>query len=334
MELIARYGGLPETLSVFAETAPMQRLLDVGMHCGCEYTACPLYTGKQPYSRYLHSLGAAAIVWHFTKDEAQSLSALFHDIATPVFAHVVDFLNGDHLAQESTEAPTHEILTNDAALQAGLRALGLQTRDVDDYHRYPIADNDSPQLSSDRLEYTLGNAYRVFGASLDEISAVYENLTVLESEHGLPELSFRDLAAAQVFSKWSLQQSHWFVSDDDRFFMQALSDLLRLALQEGVIARDDSWRTEPEVIVKLEADARMDAYWRSYRITGTVPANAAEGYHAVKIRAKKRCIDPLVRTGSGAKRLTELDADFAAQLRAFLQDEFDRYVWARFNLQS
>ena len=270
MEIIARYGGLPAKLLAFAETAPMQRLRQVGMHCGCEYTACPLYKGKPAYSRYLHSLGAAAIVWRFTKDEAQSLSALFHDIATPVFAHVVDFLNGDHLAQESTEAPTHDILTNDAKLQAGLRALGLKTQDVDDYHRYPIADNDSPRLSSDRLEYTLGNAYRVFGASLDEISAVYENLTVLESEHGLPELSFRDLAAAQVFSKWSLQQSHWFVSDDDRFFMQALSDLLRLALQEGVLSRDDLWRTEPEVIAKLEP--LPPHHWHLFR------SNAARGY--------------------------------------------------------
>ena len=214
--------------------------------------------------------------------------------------------------------------------------MGLKTQDVDDYHRYPIADNDSPRLSSDRLEYTLGNAYRVFGASLDEISAVYENLTVLESEDGQPELSFRDLTAAQVFSKWSLQQSHWFVSDDDRFFMQALSDLLRLALQEGVLSRDDLWRTEPEVIAKLEADPCMKAYWSRYRrITGTCSGQMPpEDTYAVKIRAKKRCIDPLVRTDSGAKRLTELDESFAAQLRAFLQDEFDRYVWARFDLQS
>ena len=336
MELIARYGGLPAKLLAFAETAPMQRLRQVGMHCGCEYTACPLYKGKPAYSRYLHSLGAAAIVWHFTKDEAQSLSALFHDIATPVFAHVVDFLNGDHLRQESTEAATHEILANNREIQARLSALGLQTQDVDDYHRYPIADNDSPRLSSDRLEYTLGNAYRVFGASLDEISAVYENLTVLESEDGQPELSFRDLTAAQVFSKWSLQQSHWFVSDDDRFFMQALSDLLRLALQKGVIARDDLWRTEPEVIAKLEADPCMDAYWRSYRrITGTCSGQTPpKDTYAVKIRAKKRCIDPLVRTNRGAKRLTDLDADFGAQLRAFLRDDFDRYIWAGFDLQT
>ena len=118
--------------------------------------------------------------------------------------------------------------------------------------------------------------------------------------------------------------------------MQALSDLLRLALQEGVIARDDLWRTEPEVIAKLEADARMGTYWRNYRrIAGTCSGQTPpEDTYAVRIRAKKRCIDPLVRTDSGAKRLTELDANFAAQLRAFLQDEFDRYVWARFDLQS
>ena len=54
----------------------------------------------------------------------------------------------------------------------------------------------------------------------------------------------------------------------------------------------------------------------------------------MKIRAKKRCIDPLVRTNRGAKRLTDLDADFAAQLQAFLRDDFDRYIWAGFDLQT
>ena len=33
------------------------------------------------------------------------------------------------------------------------------TEDVADYHRYPIADNDSPRLAADRLEYTLGNLF-------------------------------------------------------------------------------------------------------------------------------------------------------------------------------
>ena len=332
MELLECYGGLPEALLPFCEAAPVKRLQFVGMNCGCEYTACPLYRTAQPYSRYLHSLGAAAIVWHFTKDTAQSLSALFHDIATPVFAHVVDFLNGDHLTQESTEAPTHEILAGDKEIQFLLAGLGCTTADVDDYHRYPIADNDSPRLSSDRLEYTLGNAHRIFGVPRSEISTVYDNLAVCEAEDGAPELAFRDLEAAQIFSGWALRQSYWFVSDDDRFFMQALADLLRFAIQKGALDKKALWKTEPEVIAKLERSEVCRGYWRMFRrIAGTCSGKTPpEGVYAVRVAAKKRHINPLVQTGGGAKRQTELDAGFAKQLRDFLQDDFGRFVWARF----
>ena len=34
---------LPPKLLAMAETPVMQRLLRVGMHCGCEYTAYPIY---------------------------------------------------------------------------------------------------------------------------------------------------------------------------------------------------------------------------------------------------------------------------------------------------
>ena len=307
MELIARYGALPQALLAFAQTQPMRRLQSVGMNCGCEYTACPIYKARPQYTRYQHSLGAAAIVWHFTQDAAQSLSALFHDIATPVFAHVVDFLNGDHLVQESTEAPTHAILAGDEQIQALLRALRLTTADVDDYHRYPIADNDSPRLSSDRLEYTLGNAYRMFDVGLDEISAVYDNLCIARAEDGAPELSFRDLDAAQA-------------------------DLLRFAIRMGVLTRGELWKTEPEIIAKLESRDETRAYWHQYRkIAGTHAGKTPpDGVYAVRVRAKKRHINPLVLTQKGPRRQAALDAGFAAQLQEFLRDDFDRFVWAEF----
>ena len=104
---------LPPELLAMAETPVMQRLLRVGMHCGCEYTVYPIYRDAvAPYSRYTHSLGTAAIVWHFTHDLKQSIAGLLHDIATPAFAHVVDFLNGDHMRQESTESRTRMMIAS------------------------------------------------------------------------------------------------------------------------------------------------------------------------------------------------------------------------------
>ena len=171
-----------------------------------------------------------------------------------------------------------------------------------------------------------------YSAPPGEISAVYGNLFAAEAEDGLCELSFRDLEAAQTFSRWSLRQSQWFVSDDDRFFMQALADLLRFAIRTGAITKDDLLLTEPSVLAKLTADPVCARYWAQYRrITGTCAGKTPpEHTYAVRVRAKKRHINPLVQTHSGMKRQTELDEGFAAQLRAFLQDDFDRFVWASF----
>ena len=90
---------IPEFLVQFANTPAMLRLKQVGMHCGCEYTCFPIFKHLERYSRYDHSIGVALIIYHFTKDIKQSLAGLFHDIATPSFSHVIDFLNNDHLTQ-------------------------------------------------------------------------------------------------------------------------------------------------------------------------------------------------------------------------------------------
>ena len=131
---------IPEFLRRLAETPPMARLRQVGMNCGCEYTSFPHFAGWAPYSRFDHSVGVGLIVWHFTGDLRQSAAGLLHDAATPAFAHVVDFLHGDHLHQESTEARTAELIETSPELQALLKEYGLTTEDVADYHRYPIAD--------------------------------------------------------------------------------------------------------------------------------------------------------------------------------------------------
>lgn len=324
---------LPPELLAMAETPVMQRLLRVGMHCGCEYTAYPIYRDAvAPYSRYTHSLGTAAIVWHFTHDLKQSVAGLLHDIATPAFAHVVDFLNGDHMRQESTESRTRMMIASSPELMALLNKSGLTLDDVDDYHRYPIADNDSPRLSADRLEYTLGNAHLVFHCPKAELKRIFDDIFVGQNEDSEDELCFAHAEIADIFTQLSLRQSEWFVSDDDRFSMQALADLLREAQQRSVLTVDDLYLDEPHVIALLRSDPVLAAHWQDYRrITGTQSgAEKPEGTYAVKVGAKKRSIDPLVQTSDGLRRFTTVNADYAAKLAAFRADDFDRWVWAKY----
>lgn len=222
---------LPEFLREAAGVPALQRLRGVGMHCGCQYTDFPRFRGLVPYSRFDHSLGVARILWDFTCDPVQALAGLLHDAATPVFSHVVDFLNGDHLTQESTEEGLHTIIKKDTALLAVLEKYGISPEAVRDCSRYPLADCPSPRLCADRLEYTLANA--VHYGFLPGVQALYDDLVVQENEFGTPELQFTTPARALEFAQAALACGKVYVCDEDRYAMERLSRLLRKALEAG-----------------------------------------------------------------------------------------------------
>ena len=137
---------IPEFLEEYIETKPMQKQAGISVSCGTFYSK--LFPDiKLWYSSLDHSVAVSLIIWNFTKDKKQTLSGLFHDIATPIFK----------------------------------------------YHMYPIADNDTPQLSSDRLEYTLSNGLGVKKEiwNLDEIKEIYQNIEIQKNEEGIEELDLK-----------------------------------------------------------------------------------------------------------------------------------------------
>ncbi|MCR5663597.1 MAG: hypothetical protein K6G17_01815 [Oscillospiraceae bacterium] len=324
-ELLNLYhAGQPAFLTPFLETPELLRLRGVGMNCGCEYTAFPRFCRLPRYSRFSHSLGAALIVWHFTGDKAQTLSALFHDLATPVFAHVVDFLRGDYLRQEATEARTEEILRGSAEIGRLLEELAIPVEAVTDYHRYPVADNDAPRLSSDRLEYTMGNALGFGFASMQELAAWYGELRVAAAPDGQIELGFGDARAALGFARTALRCSRVYVSDEDRYAMQMLSELLAEALRRGVIDEGDLYATEAALIEKLERDESLLRVWRGFRALRRMRSDeAAPPEKRRVIPAKKRFIDPLV---VGCGRASALDKGFRRELERFLSEPQDGWL--------
>lgn len=92
---------IPDFLYDYINTKPMQRIGKIGCGCGTDYTK--IFNNKFFYSNLDHSIGVALIIWNFTKNKKQTIAGLFHDISTPVFKHCIDFMNGDHETQESTE---------------------------------------------------------------------------------------------------------------------------------------------------------------------------------------------------------------------------------------
>jgi len=309
----------------------MQRLADVGMHCGTEYSNIPIYKdAKLPYSRLTHSIGVASIVWHFTGDIRQAVAGMLHDISTPVFAHTIDFMNNDHISQESTEDKTRWFIENSKSIMGLLDENGIGVDDICDYHKYPVADNKTPMLSADRLEYTLGNAHMVYNIELSQIKDVYDDLHVMKNEHGIDELCFRSISKAQKFTHISLRNSHFYVSKEDRFLMQYLAEIIRSAIGLGVVTHDDLYTTESDVIEKLNKSPKFSSLWGEYTAISAV-ATSCDKLHdkfCVNVSAKKRYINPLAITASGVKRISEIDTGIKQEIDEFLDLDFNHWIYA------
>ncbi len=170
---------IPAFLLDYVNTVEMQKQKEISVTCGTFYSN--LYSDRIWYSSLDHSVAVALIVWHFTKNKKQTLAGLFHDIATPVFKYCIDFMNGDYETQESTEELTTQIIMQSKEIMSLLKRDGIQVEEIDNYHKYPIADNDAPRLASDRLEYTFSNGFGVTQKfwNLDEIKEIYSNIQIL-----------------------------------------------------------------------------------------------------------------------------------------------------------
>lgn len=280
----------PIFIDPYLASKSMQRLKGVDMNCGLQFTSHPDFSSYGPYSRYEHSFGVACIIWYFTHDKKQTLAGLFHDISTRAFSHVIDFVRKDYLVQESTEDNTRQFILQDTVIMNQLLCDGISVDEVSDYHVYPIADNDAPRLSADRLEYTLGNLLNYRKCTIEEIEKYYKDLTVGVSEDGKQEIMFQNPDIAEEFAFGALSCGMIYSCDFDRYGMEKLAKILRKGLKDKTLTESDLYLSEIEVVNKLSHSDlcnTWDEYTRLYDV-------AKDPFGDIMVNAKKRYIDPYV----------------------------------------
>lgn len=300
----------------------------ISVTCGTIYS--DLFPSKFFFSSLDHSISVALICWHFTHDKKITLSGLFHDIATPVFKHSIDFFNGDYINQESTEDLTTEIIKNSKQIMDLLNRDNIKLEEVSDYHIYPIADNDTPKLSSDRLEYTLSNALLTYElAELDQIKEIYQDIEIESNEDGIIELGFKTKKIARKFVRIMSNLSIIYMEHKTRYSMQFLADIIKKLSEENLIALDDLYnKKELEIIEIIENSKYKEVFniWKKAKKV-KVAEEKPLGLYYVNHGAKIRYIDPLVR----GQRISSICKIANKNINKALFYDMNKYVYLDFN---
>ncbi len=323
---------IPAFLYDYIDTKEMQKQGGISTSCGTIYSKL---FNQMWYSSLDHSVGVALIVWNFTKNKKQTLAGLFHDIATPVFKHSIDFMNGDYEKQESTERLTANMIRDSKEIMELLNRDGIKVEEVVDYHMYSIADNDTPRLSADRLEYTLSNGLGVTEKiwDLGIIKEIYEDIKVLKNENDIDEIGFKNKELAEKFVHGASQLSALYRRNKVKFSMQFLADTMEKMSEEDLISMCDLYKfTEKEIIEKIE-NSRYSKTFKAWRNATSINESdeKPEGKYSVSVKSKIRYIVPLVKEENKCIRINEISNIAKQDIDRALNYKTKRYAYLDFD---
>lgn len=313
----------PIWLMDYINTPEMQRIKGISLSCGTDYSSC--FNIKYWYSNLDHSVGVALIIWNFTHDKKATLAGLFHDIATPVFKHCIDFMNNDSEKQESTEERTKAIILSSEYIMALLKRDGILLEEVCDYKIYPIADNDMPMLAADRFEYNFSSGLTFFRVwNLDKIKKVYDNIVIMKNEQEIPELGFKDVSICEEYINTVSHLWPEWVSDKDRTVMMFIADMCKSMNVAGYLTTDDLYTlSEKEVIDKIIncEDDYLSLSFKKFQKCKRVfsKAETNENNYGTNVITKVRYLNPLVIHDGKTMRIYDASKKAREQIDEYLK---------------
>lgn len=210
------YKNMPLFLRKYFKCPFLNRLMKVGYFS--EYI-----------SRFAHSLTTSLLTYKVTKDKTMIVAALFHDVATPCFSQIIDYMNEDYEKQESTEELTEDIIKNDKYLLKCLKEDNIGVDDVINFKKFSIVDNDRPKCCANRLDSVILTGISwTKNIAKDDIKNIISDVRVFKNEDNEDEIDFnnRDVVSKIVYVSKSIDL--YCHTNEDNYMIKLLATITKL----------------------------------------------------------------------------------------------------------
>lgn len=287
------YENMPEFLKKYLEVPCLLRLKDIGYFCGMDYASKNIYDFKEKVTRYDHSITTSLITWYLMHDKEMTLAALFHDIATPCFSHVIDYMHKDYNEQERTEEFTEMIMKNDSQLLTYLAEDNISIEKIANFKNYSIVDNKRPLMCADRLDGIILTGFCwTKDLSLEEIRKIIYSIAPLRNENDELEISFTEENIASRVYEVNDKINKYCHSNEDNYMMELLAEITSEAINKKIIFYEELYlSTEEKILEKIKKSNKKDL---KQMLEKFETIKISEIPETILPQVKERKINPLV----------------------------------------
>lgn len=289
------YLNTPEFLIKYLKAPSLLRLKKIGYFCGMDYASKDIYNFSEYISRYDHSFSVALLTYKLTQNKKATLAALFHDIATPCFSHVIDYMNQDYEKQESTEEYTKHILLSDDYLKKCLNDDNINIDEISNFKKFSIVDNDRPKVCADRIDgIILTGIGWTKNISKKDIDEIINDMCVFKNEYNEDEIGFKSFDIANKILEINKTIDIYCHSMEDNYMMQLLANITRLAIENKYISYDDLYVYNEEQLFNLFKKINNERLNNELHIFENIKKDDIPNIKLPKI--KVRSLNPLVNS--------------------------------------
>ncbi|MDD5074128.1 MAG: HD domain-containing protein [Candidatus Shapirobacteria bacterium] len=262
------------------------------------------YYHFENYSRYEHSVGAMLLLRKLGATLEEQVAGLLHDVSVLAFSHIADWVFGDGPnGTEGYHNRIHAKFVKSTDIPKILKKYGFRVERILNEENYSLLERNIPDLCADRVDYAL----REFKYWLNP-KIVKECLNSLVNYNG--EIVFTDKGHALDFANnyLELQTQHWG-GYESMIRYHLFSEMVKLALEEKIVAEKDFFEDEPFVLGKIEA-SKHKGIQEKLSLLKKRDLSSVKRASGKKVFKKFRFVNPKVLVDEKLQRLTELTPGF------------------------
>jgi uncharacterized protein len=285
MQIADRLYGCFEVEGVLADlirSAPVQRLKWIHQG-GAGYLVKPEWN----VTRYEHSVGVMLLIRRLGGSLEEQIAGLLHDVGHTAFSHVVDYVYGE--GKENLHERWHRRIWQESEIYAILRKHGFHPESILSGN-WTLLEKPLPDLSADRIDYTLRDRVRYGGLSLSEVERFLGDLSVGPEGIGVSSTKM----AEWFVDRYVEEVIDFFLDPLNAYAQLTLAEAIRRSLDIGLLRFDDWFLDDGQVIQKMRTGGDEHVSALLDRLREGIRVEEAEQAAGLHFRSKPRMVDPLI----------------------------------------
>jgi len=278
---------LPGVIEELINTSVFQRLKKI--HQG---GAIFLFNPKISQTRFDHSIGVMLLIKKLGGSIEEQIAGLLHDISHTAFSHLVDYVFENE--EEDYHEKRFEEVLSDEELANVLKNNGFEWKQFLEIEQYQILEYPLPNLSADRIDYTLRDLYQIEVLLKNEIDwflgglQVFENRIVLKSEE---------------YGRWFQEKYRFLVSDyfeakENKQANIIMTRIVKECLEAGIIEERD---------FHFDDFYLMEKMGEKINLSKRINELKEKGNNFGALKMKKRMVNPEILVNNQVMKLSEMN---------------------------